>query len=108
MQGLSDFLSFQTMISQPVLIVFYYLGAVVMPLMAWLLALYLGRRFAWLRASAASGKQLFEASVPSRYRWLLLLLFIAAFLFMELMWRLMFEYLIAFMQMRDALVQPGP
>jgi hypothetical protein len=34
-----------------------------------------------------------------------ILLFVAAFLFMELMWRIMFEYLIAFMQMRDALVR---
>ena len=34
----------------------------------------------------------------------LALLFLAAFLFMELLWRLLFEYLIAFLQMREALL----
>ncbi len=32
------------------------------------------------------------------------MLFLAAFLFMELLWRLLFEYLIAFLQMREALL----
>jgi hypothetical protein len=45
-----------------------------------------------------------SAGVPLRWRLLGLILFVAAFLFMELMWRMLFEYLIAFMQMRDALV----
>ena len=39
-----------------------------------------------------------------RDRVALTLLFLAAFLFMELLWRLLFEYLIAFLQMREVLL----
>jgi hypothetical protein len=42
---MTDFLTFETMISRHALLVFSYLGAVVMPLAAWFMALYLMRRF---------------------------------------------------------------
>ena len=101
---MTDFLSFETMISRHALLVFYYLGAVVMPVAAWLAALYLIRRFRSAREIYAKGMGLFTATVPLRWRLLGFIMFAAAFLLMELMWRMMFEYLIAFMQMRDALV----
>jgi hypothetical protein len=102
--AMTDFLTFDTMISRHALLIFYYLGALVMPVAAWLVALYLIRRFNSARAIYEAGMGLFAATVPLRWRLLGLVLFVAAFLFMELMWRMMFEYLIAFMQMRDALV----
>lgn len=101
---MTDFLTFQTMISQHALLVFYYMGAVVMPVAAWLTALFVLRRIRSAYAIDGLGKGLLTATMPRRWRLLALMLFIAAFLFMELMWRMMFEYLIAFMQMRDALV----
>lgn len=99
-----DFLTFRTMISEQVLIVFYYLGAAGMPLAAWLSAAYLMRRCNPGRDAYALSKHLFVMSVPKRRRVQAIALFAAAFMFMELMWRLMFEYLIAFMQIREALV----
>lgn len=101
---MADFLTFQTLISRHALLVLYYLGAVVMPVAAWLLALYLMRRVEPIRAAYRSGRDLLTARVPLRWRLLGILLLLAMFFLMELMWRILFEYLIAFMQMRDALV----
>lgn len=101
---MTDFLTFQTMISRHALLVFYYMGAVVMPVAAWLAALYVLRRVRSAQAIDDFGKGLLAATLPRRWRLLALMLFIVAFAFMELMWRMMFEYLIAFMQMRDALI----
>ncbi|MFB1487279.1 MULTISPECIES: DUF4282 domain-containing protein [unclassified Thiocapsa] len=102
---MTDFLTFETMLSRQALLVFYYLGAVVMPVAAWLMALYFMRRFEPVGDAYRAGMGLLTATVRLRWRVLGILLFVAAFLFMELMWRIMFEYLIAFMQMRDALVR---
>ncbi len=104
MDALFDFLAFRTLISEQVLLLFYYLGAVGMPLAAWLLALYLMRRLDPAQHTYDMSKRMFVTVLPKRHRVLVIVLFSAAFLFMELMWRLMFEYLIAFMQIRDALV----
>jgi hypothetical protein len=75
-----------------------------MPLAAWLTAVYLMRRYDPAREAYDAGKHLFVAVLPKRHRVLGVALFVLTFLFMELLWRLMFEYLIAFMQIRDALV----
>ncbi len=106
MDSLLDFLAFRTLISRQVLIVFYYLGALGMPLAAWTLALYLLRRFSAAREAMHNGRRLWSAALPRRYRLGAAGLFLLGFVCMELMWRVMFEYLIAFMQMRDALMTP--
>lgn len=102
-----DFLTFDILISRHALLVFYYLGAVAMPLAAWLMAVYLVRRLPPVRDAYRVGMNLMTRHVPLRWRLAGLLMFVLAFLFMELMWRMLFEYLIAFMQMRDALVAAG-
>lgn len=103
-----DFLSFHTLISIDVLIAFYYFGAVVIPLsivwgMNWLKKLVV-KNVDGMQQVIDTGTQVISNSLsPSaKIKWSLL--FITLFLFAELFWRLLFEYLIAFMQMRDALV----
>lgn len=103
-----SFLTFETLISIQTLIAFYYFGALVVPLLlVWFLLWLKG----WLVRRAPEVKQGLQAghdiiktqvSVKTRLKWLML--FVVAFLFTELFWRLLFEFLIAFMQMRDALV----
>jgi hypothetical protein len=105
MQSVFDFLVFDRLISHYALIVFYYLGALGMPLAAWLLARYLLVRFPSARDAFDAGKRGIGGLLNVRQRVLLLALFFSAFLFMELLWRMLFEYLIAFMQMRDALIE---
>ncbi|MBF6058800.1 MULTISPECIES: DUF4282 domain-containing protein [Thiomicrorhabdus] len=101
-----DFLSFKRLISIEALIVFYYFGAIVLPIfIVWVLN-YLRRKLAieqveQIKATISPFVQLLGAKLNFWKWWLL---GIVAFLFAELFWRLLFEFLIAFMQMRDALV----
>ncbi len=102
-----DFLTFKRLISIEVLITFYYLGAVVMPVfMLWGLSA-LRRRFSVDEAEAALQKVTRSVAQSlgmklSLWKWFLAGVF--AFLLGELFWRLLFEFLVAFIQMRDALV----
>jgi len=98
----ADFFSFRTFVSLDVLRVVYALGAIGMPLMAWGVWLWLGRfqLWKWMRGTAADATR---RVVPKRWRLAGILLFVLCFLCMELMWRMMFEFIIAYLQMRDAL-----
>ncbi|WP_040727225.1 DUF4282 domain-containing protein [Thiomicrorhabdus sp. Kp2] len=105
---MKDFLTFHTLISIEVLIAFYYLGAVVIPLsilwvMVWLKQLIVNK-VGDIQEVIDTGTQAVSNSLSrsSKIKWILL--FTTSFVFAELFWRLLFEFLIAFMQMRDALV----
>ncbi len=101
---MSDFLSFNTFISIPVLITFYYLGAVVMPLSLWFFTRWIMKKFSLIKNIQEVGRAFVWRSLSVKQKILFILLFNFLFVFMELMWRVMFEYIIAYMQMRDALV----
>jgi len=103
-ESLLDFLSFRSFVSPYALICFYYAGALGMPAAAWSLLIWLRRRYPLLGQAYDGGKQATAALTRPRYRFLLGGMFFFCFLFMELMWRMLFEYLIAFLQMRDALL----
>lgn len=105
MDQLIDFLRFRAFVSPVALIVFYYLGAIVMPGAAWLFLLWLRRHWPLLGQVVEDGRRIAVSMTRRRERLLMLGIFVACFLFMELMWRMMFEYLIAFLQMREALIQ---
>lgn len=85
MQAIVDILTFKTMISQQMLFVFYYIGAILVPYLVYKYTKYIYKP---MKEKAA------------KY----FTLFIASFIFMEILWRMMFEFLIAFLQIRDALV----
>ncbi len=105
-----DFLSFKSFISIPALISFYYLGAVFAPFLAWLAArrlLYWVTRLLPCNVEPGSRPRYVFHLLPNRQKLLLLVGFLIMFVMMELFWRILFEYLIAFMQMRDALVNRG-
>ncbi len=94
MQALIDFLSFKSFISPYMLFIFYYMGAVLVPYFSF----KYGKKFyLYIRASV-------EEIVPDEYRFKIFLLSMGMFIFLEILWRMMFEYLLAFLQMRDALV----
>jgi hypothetical protein len=104
MESLLDFLRFRTFISPHALIVFYYLGALGMPVASWLFLVWLRRRYKPLGLANDTARQTSAVVIPLHYRVVATLLFLFSLLFMELMWRMIFEYLIAFLQMRDALL----
>jgi len=99
-----DFLLFKTFISPMALIVFYYMGAVIMPPFVWFFSRWIMKKFHIIEKSYQKSKVMAWRLFPLRYKLLAIGLFAMMFLFMELLWRMMFEFLIAYMQMRDALV----
>ena len=94
MQEITDFLSFKTFISSYMLFVFYYLGAVVVPMIAYIFA----------KKIYQYPKETIKNTLPLDYKIKIAVFSIILFIFMEILWRMMFEFLLAFLQMRDALV----
>ena len=100
-----DFLTFKSFISTEVLIIFYYLGAVILPVGIWALLAWLIRKYRFVNTAYENGKEKIWKSLNRKQQARLVAFFITSFLFMELFWRMFFEFLIAYMQMRDALLQ---
>lgn len=100
--GFLDILQFQIFITPSLLLATYYFGAVLIPVLLFI---------AFRRASRAvdqhgvnrqtlSGLVLFVTDRPLRLVFLAVVMFIAA----QLMWRMIFEFMLAYFQIRDALV----
>jgi len=100
-----DFLTFKSFISIKALIIFYYIGALILPVGLWLLIDWLIRKYDFFDAMYKKGKEAIWKSLNKKQQIKLLMFFIVIFLFMELFWRMLFEFLIAYMQIRDALIQ---
>jgi len=99
---MNDFLSFNHFISPGVLIVTYYMGAVLMPLLLWLSRHYLINKIS-LFSDLDEIRQRIFSSLGTRNEILFITAFIMMFFFMELMWRMMFEAMIGYFQMHDYL-----
>lgn len=105
MQGLVDFLSFKTLVSPYVLVVFYYLGALGLPIGSWLFASWINSKY-WMASEAhEGGTVIVKSAIRGRYRVLFYSLFMFLFLSMELIWRMLFEFILVYFQMRDALFE---
>jgi len=102
-----DFLTFKTFISIKALIVFYYMGAIIMPIGIWWTIVIIVKKYNLIQDIYQQGKRLLWQSLSNDQRLKIASLFAVSFLFMELLWRMMFEFLIAYMQIRDALLQPS-
>jgi len=99
-----EVLSFQTFVSPTLLILTYYAGAIGIPLLAWKLAGPVKSRVGNIPAPAV---ELADQHKPGR-QWLpsrarAIAYAFAAFLVMELCWRVLFEFMLAYFQMRDYL-----
>lgn len=105
MQSLVDFLSFKLFISSYVLIVCYYIGALGVPIVSWLLARWVKGKFSLPANAYKVGKQEISQVIPPRSRLLLISIFILFFICLEIIWRMLFEFLIAYFQIRDALME---
>ena len=99
-----DFLTFKSFISTEALILFYYIGALILPIGIWIFLNWLIRRYELLNVAYENGKKMLWQSLNIKQQIKLVTLFVFFFLFMELFWRMLFEFLIAYMQIRDALL----
>lgn len=100
---MQDFLTFQTFITPTLLIFFYYVGAVIIPVLCWYLARWL--KNVYFSESSELIKDAIKASIPLKQRIIITILFSLSFLFMEIIWRVMFEFFIAYFDMHDALMK---
>lgn len=103
MQTLFDFLSFKSFISPSVLLFCYYLGALGAPMLA-------GGMIVWMRREArARGLTIENQAFWTRWAThkniiTVSALFVLMFVCMEIGWRMMFEFMLAYFQMREALL----
>jgi hypothetical protein len=97
-----DFLTFKRFIAQDILILMYYVGAVLMPIALWYFRGYLHKFFTPITQSDTAFGQLFS-SLNIRNRTFILLGFLMLFLCMEICWRMMFELMIGYFDMHDDL-----
>jgi hypothetical protein len=100
-----DFLTFKNFISIEVLILFYYLGALIFPMGIWMLLAFLIRKYKLFDMGFESSMNIVWHALNRNQKTKFIVSFVIVFLFMELFWRMLFEFLIAYMQMRDALLQ---
>jgi hypothetical protein len=98
-----DFLTFKSFISIEALIVFYYIGAVLLPFVLWLFLRWIIGKYELLSSACGKTKELLWSVLSTKDKMKLVLFFLIGFLFMQLFWRMFFEFLIAYIQIRDAL-----
>lgn len=108
MQGFADFLAFRSLVTPGALVAFYYLGAILMPLAAWGMARRLRRHLPSVAAMLDEGMMAAWSAMPPSQRLQLGLLFLGCFLCMELIWRMMFEFMLTYFQIYEALLKMAP
>jgi len=99
-----EFLSFERFISIEVLILLYYIGAVIMPVGIVIFGKRLLSKFNVFVAAYKTGKEIVWSSLTGKQKIEALIALLICFIFMELFWRMLFEFLIAYMQIHDAMV----
>ena len=99
---MTDFLTFKKFISIDILILSYYIGAIVIPIAMWLSKDYLQRKFKILDRFNSFLVKLF-GTISLKKRVLSIALFIAIFISMQIAWRMCFEAMIGYFQIIEAL-----
>ena len=96
---MQDFLTFNTFITPTLLLVLYYVGALVIPVLGWYFS-------AWVKKAYLSdvSKMIKNRTTPKQ-RLIVFMVFFITFVCMEIFWRVMFEFLIAYFDMHDALMK---
>jgi len=96
-----DFLTFKTFISIDILILSYYIGAVIIPISMWLGKSYLQRKFKILDRFNNFLITLFGKLTLKRKLLSIVFAFLI-FISMEIVWRMCFEAMIGYFQMVEA------
>jgi len=101
---MQDILSFNTFITQDVLVFFYYIGAVFMPIALYFFKDYLIAHLSFVK-KINDKLHTFYAAFSSNEKILFWIIFVTMFFCMELCWRMMFEAMIGYFDMHDYLYQ---
>ncbi len=100
---MQDFLLFKTFITPSLLLLMYYIGAVFIPLFSWYIAMWIKKNY--FTKVSGTVKEEIQKRTTVKQRVTLLLSFIVCFLCMEVFWRVLFEFFIAYFDMHDALMR---
>jgi len=96
---MQDFLTFKVFITPTLLLIFYYMGALTIPVVGWYLS-------SWVKKSYFSTlSQSIIEQTTFKWNFILLIIFFVTLLSMEIFWRVLFEFFIAYFDMHDALMQ---
>ncbi len=98
-----DFLTFQTFITPTLLILMYYIGAVLIPIVSWYLARWIQKSY-FIEVSRHIKEEI-TTRTTAKQRFIIYTTFILCFFCMEIFWRMIFEFLIAYFDMHDALMK---
>ena len=98
----TKFLTFEQFITQDVLIFFYYVGAVVMPVVLYVFRGYLAAHIGLFQSINVILKR-FYYSFSSNEKVVFWMIFVTLFLCMELCWRMVFEAMIGYFDMHNDL-----
>ena len=99
-----EILTFNNFIAQNVLIFFYYIGAVMIPVTLYYFRDYLLRKLSLFKIVDEKVKD-FYTSLGAREQKLFWIVFIVFFLCAELCWRMIFEAMIGYFDMHDYLYE---
>lgn len=100
-----DFLTFKSFISIEVLIILYYFGAILLPVGTWFLVMRLIHKYQLIHTLHDKGEKEIWKYLNNKQKTKLIVFLTSLFIVTELFWRMLFEFLIAYMQIRDALLQ---
>lgn len=100
---MQDFLLFKTFVTPSLLLIIYYIGAVLIPVLSWYLVSWIYKKY----LSQVSGlvKEEIKQRTTQKQRIYATVTFVLCFLCMEIFWRMMFEFFIAYFDMHDALMR---
>ena len=92
---MTDFLTFQTFITPTLLMIMYYIGAVLIPIFSWFFLQWIKKVY----------KTEIEFYTPLKKRLIGYTLFFLCFFSIEILWRVIFEFFIAYFDIHDALMK---
>ena len=101
---MSDFLTFKSFISPSMLVIFYYMGVLILPIFLWQFSTHITAKNHWIDILHKKGKHLAWKLLSKKQRITVFFVFLSVLIMMELIWRMIFEFLIAYMQIRDVLM----
>jgi len=104
MTSMYDYLVFNKFIAQDILIVSYYFGVIVMPILFWYLRSYVIKKVLYIQEIESFVGSYYSklSSSDKRKIWFVI---IVLFICMQLCWRMMFEMMVGYFDMHDYLYE---
>jgi len=99
---MSDFLSFNSFVTPYVLIFFYYILAIIIPIVLWNMRTYILKKVSTLKELDTNVKGIFN-SLSIKNKIIIIAMFLMIFFCMQLCLRMMFEMMIGYFDMHEYL-----